>query len=192
MLEDILDRRNIEKSLVQVEKNKGASGIDEMTWDSLRTYVSKNWQVLRSEILDGKYVSMAVKEVEIDKPQGGKRILGIPTVVDRMIGQAVAQWLTYQFDKNFSERSYGFRPHRSAHHAVLQAYEYVKEGKEWVIELDLESFFNRINHDRLMSRLASTITDKRILKLIRGFLRSGIMAGGVISPRREGPPKAPP
>jgi group II intron reverse transcriptase/maturase len=192
MLEEILDRRNIERALVQVERNKGAAGVDEMQWAALRPYVNGNWQGLRMNILEGKYAPECVRKVEIDKPQGGKRALGIPTVVDRMLGQAIAQWLGYRYDNSFSKRSYGFRPNCNAHQAVLQTHQYLKEGKEWVIELDLENFFDKINHDRLMSVLARRITDKRILKLIRSYLTSGIMEGGVISPRSEGSPQGSP
>lgn len=192
MLEEILDRRNIERALVQVERNKGAAGVDEKQWDALRPYVNENWQCLRMNILEGKYEPDPVRKVEIDKPQGGKRALGIPTVVDRMLGQAIAQWLMYRYDSSFSKRSYGFRPKCNTHQAVLQTHQYLKEGKEWVIELDLENFFDKINHDRLMSTLAKRITDKRILKLIRSYLTSGIMEGGIISPRSEGSPQGSP
>ncbi len=192
MLEEILDRRNIEKALVQVEKNKGAAGIDEMQWNELRSYVNENWQCLRLNILEGKYDPQPVRRVLIDKPQGGKRQLGIPTVLDRMLGQAIAQLLTYKYDSSFSKRSYGFRPKCNAHQAVLKAHEFLKEGKTWVVELDLENFFDKINHDRLMSTLAKSICDKRVLKLIRNYLTSGIMDGGVISTKSEGSPQGSP
>src|SRR5215813_167329 len=174
MLEEILDRRNIEKALVQVESNKGAAGIDNMQWSELRSYINTQWQAIRQSILESNYEPNPVRKVEIPKPQGGKRMLGIPTVVDRMLQQAIAQWLTPMYEAEFSKRSYGFRPNRNAHQAVLQAAQYLNEGKVWVIELDLENFFDKVNHDRLMSTLSKKITDKRTLKLIRSYLTSGI------------------
>jgi RNA-directed DNA polymerase len=192
MLEEILDRRNIEKALVQVETNKGAAGIDAMQWNELRSYINTQWQALRQSILEGSYEPSPVRKVEIPKPQGGKRMLGIPTVVDRMLQQAIAQWLTPMYEPEFSKRSYGFRPNRNAHQAVLQAEQYLNEGKIWVIELDLENFFDKVNHDRLMNKLSRRVTDKRTLKLIRSYLTSGIMEGGVISTRSEGTPQGSP
>ncbi|MEG5073099.1 group II intron reverse transcriptase/maturase [Microcoleus sp. B3-D2] len=192
MLEEILDRRNIEKALVQVERNKGAAGVDGMPWDNLRAYINSNWQNVRQSILEGVYEPEAVRRVEIPKPQGGKRQLGIPTVIDRMLQQAIAQWLMPKYEENFSNRSYGFRPNRNTHQAVLQAQEYLQAGKVWIVEMDLENFFNGVNHDRLMSKLSRTIADKRILKLIRSYLTSGILEGGVISTRSEGTPQGSP
>lgn len=192
MLEEILDRRNIEKALIQVESNKGAAGIDGMQWQELRSYINTQWQVLRQSILESSYKPGPVRKVEIAKPQGGKRKLGIPTVVDRMLQQAIAQWLTPIYEPEFSKRSYGFRPNRNAHQAVLQAEQYLQNGKTWVIELDLENFFDRVNHDRLMSKLSCRIEDNRTLKLIRSYLTSGIMEGGVISTRIEGTPQGSP
>lgn len=192
MLEEILDRRNIEKALVQVESNKGAAGIDNMQWNELRSYINTQWQALRQSILESSYTPSPVRKVEIPKPQGGKRMLGIPTVVDRMLQQAIAQWLTPRYEPEFSKRSYGFRPNRNAHQAVLQAAQYLNEGKVWIIELDLENFFDKVNHDRLMSTLSRKITDKCTLKLIRSYLTSGIMEGGVISTRSEGTPQGSP
>jgi group II intron reverse transcriptase/maturase len=192
MLEEILDRRNIEKALVQVETNKGAAGIDGMGCSELRSYINTQWQTLRQNILEGSYKPGPVRKAEIDKPQGGKRKLGIPTVVDRMLQQAIAQWLTPMYEREFSKWSYGFRPNRNAHQAVLQAEQYLNEGKIWVIEMDLENFFDRVNHDRLMSTLSRRVTDKRTLKLIRSYLTSGIMEGGVISTRSEGTPQGSP
>jgi RNA-directed DNA polymerase len=154
MLEEILDRRNIEKALCQVETNKGAGGIDNMKWDELRPYINTNWQYLRGNISEGKYKPGPVRKVVIPKPQGGSRNLGIPTVVDRMIQQAISPWLTIKYEENFSSYSYGFRPNRNAHQAVQQAAYYLNSGKTWVIELDLENFFDKVNHDRLMSLLA--------------------------------------
>ena len=143
MLEQILDRRNIEKALVQVETNKGAAGIDAMQYSDLRAYINTQWQTLRQSIIEGSYKPSPVRKVEIPKPQGGKRMLGIPTVLDRMLQQAIAQWMTPKYEPEFSKRSYGFRPNRNAHQAVHQAAQYLNEGKVWIIELDLENFFDR-------------------------------------------------
>ena len=192
MLEEILDIRNVEKALKQVTANKGAGGIDGMQTDELRDYLNANWQALRRSVLEGNYKPQPVRKVEIPKPQGGKRMLGIPTVIDRLLQQAIAQWLTTKYDGGFSGYSYGFREGRNAHQAVLQAQEYLNEGYEWVIELDLEKFFDKVNHDRLMSTLAKGLTDKRKLKLIRGYLTSGIMEGGITSQRTEGTPQGSP
>lgn len=192
MLEEILDRRNIERALVQVEGNKGTAGIDGMTCEELRMYIRENWQNVRKSILEGSYKPQPVRKVEIPQPNGGKRMLGIPTVLDRMLQQAIAQWLTPYYEPEFSNRSYGFRPNRNAHQAVLQAQQYLNEGKKWVVELDLANFFDRVNHDRLMSLLSRKVGDKRTLKLIRSYLRSGIMEGGAISVRSEGTPQGSP
>lgn len=192
MLEEILDRRNIERALESVEANKGSSGIDNMPWSVLRPYVSANWQRLRSSILEECYKPKPVREVEIDKSSGGKRKLGIPTVVDRMLTQAIAQWLMPKYEENFSNRSYGFRPNRNAHQAILQAQSYLNEGKRWVIEFDLENFFDKVNHDRLLSILSRKVKDKRTLRLIRMYLTSGIMSGGLTSTRSEGTPQGSP
>jgi len=192
MLEEILDIRNVQKAFKQVTANKGAGGIDGMQTDELRDYLNTNWQTLRTDILQGNYKPQAVRKVEISKPQGGTRMLGIPTVIDRLLQQAVAQWLSLKYEEQFSDYSYGFRPGRNAHQAVLQAQTYLNEGYEYVIELDLEKFFDKVNHDRLMSTLAKQLTDKRTLKLIRSYLTSGIMEGGVVSPRTEGTPQGSP
>lgn len=186
MLEEILDYRNIEKALKQVISNKGAGGIDGMQTDELRSYLEINWSLLKQSILEGSYRPQAVRKVEIPKPQGGMRLLGIPTVVDRLLQQSIQQWLSPQYEPDFSPNSYGFREGRNAHQAVLQAKTYLEAGKEWVIELDLDKFFDRVNHDKLMGLLAKRISDKRILKLIRNYLNSGIMEGGLSSQRMEG------
>lgn len=192
MLEEILDIRNIRRALKQVTANKGAGGVDGMQTDELRDYLNANWQKLRSKILEGSYKPQPVKKVEIPKPQGGTRMLGIPTVTDRLLQQAISQWLNHLYEPEFSSYSYGFREGRNAHQAVLQAQENLKDGYEWVIELDLEKFFDKVHHDRLMSTLAKRITDKRTLKLIRSYLTSGIMEGGVSTPRTEGTPQGSP
>lgn len=192
MLEEILDIRNVTKALKQVTANKGAGGIDGMQTDELRDYLNANWQTLRKSILEGSYKPQPVRKVEIPKPQGGTRMLGIPTVIDRLLQQAIAQWLGYRYEPEFSTYSYGFREKRNAHQAVLQAQQNLNEGYEWVVELDLEKFFDKVHHDRLMSTLAKKITDKGTLKLIRSYLTSGIMEGGVCSPRTEGTPQGSP
>jgi len=192
MLEEILDIRNVTKALKQVTANKGAGGIDGMQTDELRDYLNANWQTLRASVLEGNYKPQPVRKVEIPKPQGGTRMLGIPTVVDRLIQQAIAQWLSHLYEPEFSVYSYGFREKRNAHQAVLQAQQNLNEGYAQVVELDLEKFFDKVHHDRLMSTLAKKITDKRTLKLIRSYLTSGIMEGGVCSPRTEGTPQGSP
>ena len=192
MLEQIMDRRNVEKALLQVERNKGVGGVDGMRTDELRAYVNDHYQTLRQEVISGTYKPAAVKKVEIPKPQGGVRMLGIPTVTDRMIQQAISQWLAQYYEREFSAFSYGFRPGKSAHEAVMQAQSYLNEGKEYVVELDLEKFFDVVNHDKLMSLLMRKVSDKATLELIRKYLRSGIMEGGVVSPRMEGTPQGSP
>jgi RNA-directed DNA polymerase len=192
MLEEILDIRNVEKAFKQVIANKGAGGIDGMQTDELRDYLNANWQMLRTNILEGNYRPQPVRKVEIPKSGGGTRMLGIPTVTDRLLQQAIAQWLSPKYEKEFSNHSYGFRDRRNAHQAVLQAQINLNEGYEWVIELDLEKFFDRVNHDKLMGLLAKKIADKGTLKLLRSYLNSGIMEDGVIIPRIEGTPQGSP
>lgn len=192
MLEEIVDIRNVEKALKQVTANKGAGGIDGMQTDEFRDYLNVHWQTLRKDILEGNYRPQPVRKVEIPKPGGGIRMLGIPTVRDRLLQQAIAQWLSPKYEEEFSNYSYGFRERRNAHQAVIQAQTNLNEGYEWVIELDLEKFFDKVNHDKLMGLLAKQITDKRTLKLIRSYLTSGIMEGGVASPRTEGTPQGSP
>ena len=192
MLKEILDIRNVTKALKQVTANKGAGGIDGMQTDELRDYLNANWQTLRASVLEGSYKPQPVTKVEIPKPQGGTRMLGIPTVMDRLLQQAIAQWLGYHYEPEFSAYSYGFREKRNAHQAVFQARQNLNEGYERVVELDLEKFFDKVHHDRLMSTLAKKITDKGTLKLIRSYLTSGIMEGGVCSPRTEGTPQGSP
>ena len=160
MLEEILKRQSVEKAMLQVERNKGVGGVDDMQTDELRAYINDNYQQLRQEVLTGNYTPEAVKKVEIPKPQGGMRMLGIPTVKDRLIQQAISQWLNQFYEPYFSEFSYGFRPNRNAHQAVLQAQTYLNEGYEYVIELDLEKFFDKVNHDKLMSLVMRKVTDK--------------------------------
>jgi len=192
MLEEILDIRNVQKAFRQVTANKGAGGIDGMQTDELRDYLNTNWQTLRSDILNGCYRPNAVRKVVIPKAGGSARMLGIPTVIDRLIQQSIYQWLSPKYEVNFSANSFGFRPNRNAHQAVLRAQEYINEGYAWIVELDLDKFFDRVNHDKLMNLLSIKVSDKRILKLIRAYLSSGIMEEGLITPRREGTPQGSP
>lgn len=192
MLETIMERRNLEKALLQVERNKGVGGVDGMQTDALRDYLSANYLQLRHQVVSGSYTPSPVKKVEIPKPQGGVRMLGIPTVIDRLLQQAISQWLAQFYEPNFSKFSYGFRPKRNAHQAVMQAQTFLNEGKTRVIELDLEKFFDKVNHDKLMSLLMRKVSDKPTLRLIRQYLRSGIMEGGVVSQRTEGTPQGSP
>lgn len=187
-----MERRNVEKALLQVERNKGVGGVDGMQTDELRDYLNTNYQQLRKEVIAGIYKPSPVKKVEIPKPHGGVRMLGIPTVKDRLIQQSLSRWLSQFYEPYFSRFSYGFRPNKNAHQAVLQAQTFLNEGKTYVIELDLEKFFDTVNHDKLMGLLMRKITDKATLQLIRQYLRSGIMEGGVVSQRIEGTPQGSP
>ena len=179
-------------ALRRVEQNRGSAGIDEMTVRDLRGYLKEHWPRIKEKLLEGKYRPEAVRRVEIAKPSGGMRQLGIPTVVDRLIQQGLNQVLSPIFDANFSESSYGFRPGRSAHQAVRQAQAYVSGGKRWLVDIDLEKFFDRVNHDILMSRLARRINDKRVLLVIRRYLQAGIMQSGLMTANREGTPQGGP
>jgi RNA-directed DNA polymerase len=193
LMEWVVERENMKKALKRVEENKGASGVDEMPVAELREYLKAEWPRIKEELLSGRYKPEAVREVEIPKPGGkGMRTLGIPTVLDRLIQQAVHQVLSPIFDPEFSESSYGFRPGRSAHQAVAKARQYVASGKRWVVDMDLEKFFDRVNQDVLMARVARKVTDKRVLLLIRRFLQAGIMKEGVTQVRREGTPQGGP
>ena len=187
-----MDRRNVEKALLQVERNKGVGGVDGMQTDELRDYLNTHYQHLRKEVLAGSYKPSPVKKVEIPKPQGGVRMLGIPTVLDRLLQQAISGWLVQFYEPGFSEFSYGFRPNKNAHQAVLQAQILLNEGKRHVIELDLEKFFDKVNHDKLMSLLVRKIRDAATLRLIGQYLRSGIMEDGIVSQRVEGTPQGSP
>ena len=192
MIEEILSAGNMRAAYRQVVSNKGAAGIDGMGVDELHDHLWKNWSAIKSQIQCGTYIPCAVRKVEIPKPNGGKRMLGIPTVTDRLIQQAIAQKLNLLYDGSFSESSFGFRPGRSAHQAVGRALEYFENGKRKVVEMDLEKFFDRVNHDKLMSILRERITDKPLLKLIRRYLQAGIMEGGLVSLRTEGTPQGSP
>lgn len=192
MLKEILNSQNLERAMLQVIRNGGSGGVDGMQTDELRDFLRLHYQKLKEDILSGNYTPSPVRKVEIPKPQGGTRMLGIPTVTDRLIQQAISQWLSPKYDSTFSDYSYGFRPRRNAHQAVKQSQQYLQEGKTWIIEIDLEKFFDKVNHDRLMSTLSRRISDKSTLKLIRKYLTSGIMEGGVVSQRTEGTPQGSP
>lgn len=192
MLEEILQVQNVNKALEQVERNKGAGGVDNMQSDELREYVQANWRKLKESILEGSYQPQPVRKVEIPKAGGGKRMLGIPTVTDRFLQQAISQWLSPKYESEFSPMSFGFRPGKSAHQAVYQGQAFLNEGKSWIVELDLEKFFDKVNHDKLMGLLEKKIEDRRTLRLIRKYLQSGIMEGGMVSPRNEGTPQGSP
>ncbi|MFN8000905.1 MAG: group II intron reverse transcriptase/maturase [Acidobacteriota bacterium] len=191
-MEAVVARENLLDAYRRVMSNKGAAGIDEMPVEQLKPYLQEHWAQIKESLLNGTYQPQAVRRVEIPKPNGGVRQLGIPTVVDRLIQQALHQVLSPRFEPDFSESSYGFRPGRSAQQAVSQARAYVAEGRRWVVDLDLEKFFDRVNHDVLMSRLARRINDKRVLGLIRRYLQAGMMMGGVVSQRAEGTPQGGP
>jgi RNA-directed DNA polymerase len=192
LMEEVCERKNCEQALARVKSNKGSAGIDGMTVEELPNYLKKHWPIIREHLLSGTYKPQPVKRVEIPKPDGGIRQLGIPTVLDRFIQQAVMQVLQRRWDQTFSDHSYGFRPGRSAHQAVTKAQQYIAAGYGWVVDLDLEKFFDRVNHDKLMAKLAQRISDKRLLKLIRAFLRAGVMEGGLVSPVDEGTPQGGP
>jgi RNA-directed DNA polymerase len=192
LMEAVCERKNCEQALARVKSNKGSAGIDGMTVEELPDYLKKHWPIIRAQLLKGTYKPQPVKRLEIPKPDGGIRQLGIPTVLDRFIQQAVMQVLQRSWDQTFSEHSNGFRPGRSAHQAVAKAQQYIAEGCGWVVDLDLEKFFGRVNHDKLMAQLARRISDKCLLKLIRAFLRAGVMEGGLVSPVDEGTPQGGP
>ena len=192
LMEEILDPGNLKEALKRVKANKGSAGVDRMTVDELTDYLRKHWPEIRDQLLSGTYKPQPVLRVEIPKPAGGVRKLGIPVVVDRWIQQAVMQVLQGIWDRTFSENSYGFRPSRSARQAVGRAQEHLAAGYTWVVDLDLEKFFDRVNHDKLMGRLAKRITDKRVLKLTRAILNAGVMEKGLVSPVDEGTPQGGP
>src|SRR3982075_124849 len=193
IMEEVCERANLKEALRQVRSNKGSAGVDWMTVDQLGDYLKQHWPVIREQVLNGTYEPKPVRRVEIPKPDGGGvRKLGIPTVLDRFIQQAVMQVLQRQWNPTFSQYSYGFRPRRSAHHAVAQAQQYIAQGHGWVIDLDLEKFFDRVNHDKLMGQIAKRVEDKRLLKLTRAFLNAGVMENGLVSPSVEGTPQGGP
>jgi RNA-directed DNA polymerase len=192
LMEEVCERENLKEALRQVKANKGSSGVDGMTVVALPDYLRQHWPAIREQLLNGTYEPKPVRRVEIPKPDGGVRKLGIPTVLDRFIQQAVMQVLQRRWDRTFSEHSYGFRPGRSAHQAVAQAQQYIAQGHGWCVDLDLEKFFDRVNHDKLMDQIAKRVEDKRLLKLIRAFLNAGVMENGLVSPSVEGTPQGGP
>jgi len=192
LMEEVVERENLKEALQRVKANKGSPGVDGMTVQVLTDHLKEHWPAIREQLLSGTYKPQPVKRVEIPKPDGGVRKLGIPTGLDRLIQQAVMQVLQRRWDRTFSEHSYGFRPGRSAHQAVAQAQQYVAEGYGWVVDLDLEKFFDRVNHDKLMGQVAKRVTDKRVLKLLRAFLTVGVMEKGLVSPVDEGTPQGGP
>jgi RNA-directed DNA polymerase len=192
LMEEVCERENCLQALKRVKSNKGSPGVDGMKVGELSGHLREHWPAIREQLLNGTYRPQPVKRVEIPKPDGGMRQLGIPTVLDRMVQQAVMQVLQRRWDPEFSEHSHGFRPGRSAHQAVTKAQQYVAEGRRWVVDLDLEKFFDRVNHDKLMTAVARRVADKRVLKLVRAFLTVGVMENGLVGPAEEGTPQGGP
>ncbi len=192
MIERILSKENMALAYKRVMRNQGCGGVDGMEVPELLSYLIRHWESVKLSILEEKYRPQPVKGVEIDKPKGGKRLLGIPTVLDRLIQQAIQQVLSGMFDPKFSERSYGFRKGRSAHQAIKQALNYANTGSRYVVDIDLKNFFDRVNHDHLMGLLSKDIKDKRLLSLIRRYLQSGILLDGLTCKRSEGTPQGSP
>lgn len=192
LMEEVVTKENATEAWQAVKRNKGAPGIDRMTTGQLSEHIRKHWAVLSAKLLAGTYVPSPVKRTEIPKPNGGTRMLGIPTVVDRWIQQMLLQVLQPIFDPAFSEHSYGFRPGRSAHDAVRAAQRYVQEGKNWVVDMDITKFFDHVNHDLLMNRIGKVIRDKRVLRLIGAYLRAGVMVEGLLVQTEEGTPQGGP
>ena len=192
LMEDVCERENLKEALRRVQANKGSAGVDGMTVGGITDYLKQHWPAIREQLLNGTYEPRPVRRVEIPKPDGGIRKLGIPTVLDRLIQQAVMQVLQRQWDRTFSDHSYGFRPGRSAHQAVAQAQKYIAEGYGWCVDFDLEKFFDRVNHDKLMGQVAKRVEDKRLLKLIRAFSNAGVMENGLVGPSVEGTPQGGP
>jgi RNA-directed DNA polymerase len=192
LMEEVCGRENCLRALGRVKANKGSAGIDAMRVGELPGYLKQHWPALREQLLSGTYRPQPVRRVEIAKPDGGVRKLGIPTVLDRFVQQAVMQVLQGRWDATFSEHSHGFRPQRSAHQAVAKAQQHIAEGHRWVVDIDLEKFFDRVNHDRLMAAVTRRVSDKRMLRLIRAFLESGVMENGLVSPVDEGTPQGGP
>src|SRR6476660_1532089 len=192
LMEEVCGRENCQQALRRVKANKGSAGIDGMRVEELPGYLKQYWPGIQEQLLNGTYEPKPVRRVEIGKPDGGMRKLGIPTVLDRLMQQAVMQVLQRRWDPTFSEHSHGFRPQRSAHQAVARAQQYIAEGNRWVVDFDLEKFFDRVNHDKLMAAIARQVSDKRMLKLIRAILESGVMENGLVSPVEEGTPQGGP
>jgi RNA-directed DNA polymerase len=183
VMEEVIERENLKEALKRVKANQGSAGVDGISVQQLPRHLIKHWPTIREQLLNGTYKPQPVRRVEIPKPDGGgARKLGIPPVLDRFLQQAVMQVLQRRWDPTFSEHSYGFRPNRSARQAVAQAQQYIAAGYRMVVDLDLEKFFDRVNHDKLMGQVAKRIADKRVLKLIRAFLKAGVMENGLVSP----------
>jgi len=193
LMEEVCERENCKQALARVKANKGSAGVDGMTVHELPEFLKQHWPAIRAQLLSGTYKPQPVRRVEIPKPDGGGvRKLGIPCVLDRFVQQAVMQVLQHKWDRTFSNHSYGFRPGCSAHQAVAAAQQHITAGYRWVVDLDLEKFFDRVNHDKLIAKIAERVSDKRLLKLIRAFLRAGVMEGGLVSPTDEGTPQGGP
>ena len=192
LMEQVCERENLKRALARVRRNKGSAGVDAMSVQQLPVFLKAHWPMTRGQLLAGRYQPQAVKRVAIPKPGGGRRELGVPTVLDRFIQQALLQVLQPIFEPTFSESSYGFRPARSAHQAVRRAQTFIAEGHPWVVDLDLAQFFDRVNHDLLMNRVASKVQDKRVLKLIRAYLVAGVLEQGLVKARGEGTPQGGP
>ena len=192
LIEMMLERENMLRALQAVERNGGAAGIDGMTTGELRPYLRSHWAMIKKQLLKGEYRPRPVRRVDIPKPGGGARMLGIPTVLDRLLQQAMHQILSPRWEAEFSPHSYGFRPGRSAAQAIRAAQKHVQSGKRWVVDMDLEKFFDRVNHDVLMRRVERKVSDRRVLALIRAYLQSGIMQNGLVEPRSEGTPQGGP
>lgn len=191
-MEQVVERSNLWSAYQRVVQNKGAPGVDDLTVSEFKDWLKVHWPSVKEALLAGRYMPQPVRRVDIPKPSGGVRTLGVPTVLDRLVQQALHQVLQPLFEPTFSEGSFGFRPGRNAHQAVRRAQAYIREGKRWVVDLDLEKFFDRVNHDVLMARIARWVSDVRVLKLIRRFLEAGMMNEGLVRPRTEGTPQGGP
>lgn len=192
LIERLVERKNMRKAYSRVMRNKGAAGIDSMSVEALMPYLKEKWSKIREQLVTGEYMPKPVRKVEIPKPDGGVRQLGIPTVLDRLIQQAIYQILSPIFEPTFSDSSYGFRPGRSAHGAILKAKQYQAEGRKWVVDMDLAKFFDEVNHDKLMSKIAKKVKDGRLLLLIRRYLQAGVMSSGVVKASNKGTPQGGP